>query len=458
MNLTYKIFCFIYVGLLAGGAPPKIKNRADGKTTVVSHREYIGDISGTDSFQSVEYPIQPGLSTTFPWLSSMASAFQQYRILGMEFFYRSTSADSVSAANTALGSVMMVHQADANASALTSKYEVLAMENVADIKPSKSAICKVEADRGVTNSKHWLFVRGSNLPPNSTLKDYDFGKFVVCTQGMGAASNTIGEIWVNYEIEFTKPRQAEAPFGVDMLLLPPRFLNGTTATSPASDVLVLFNGEDQDETVHYVQGSIQECEAGVHATNVSLPMRVTGSDMFCRLMGSTDRIYFNDKSYIRGIYRLSLQFISGTARAFNCPLLTAGSDITILANNSTASEDPTILTQTPRWDIIFSINSTDNNPVATSNTYIQFGQNNVANYFTLCGNGNASKCQRAVLFITRLPDVMYDAHNPTGVHVGQVLGQRAVANALLTTAYNGVPVTTLFHTPDPLLIADGYHL
>jgi hypothetical protein len=65
------------------------------QTNVVCHREYLGDIQGTAGFNNTAYPLNPGMSQTFPWLSTVAENFQEYRIHGLVFEFRSLITDFV---------------------------------------------------------------------------------------------------------------------------------------------------------------------------------------------------------------------------------------------------------------------------------------------------------------------------------------------------------------------------
>ena len=84
----------------------------------VTHREFIGPVlSGGANFATKVYPIQPGLrgvDVLFPWGSSVANCFQQYRLLGGIMEFKSTSTDY--AATTVLGTVAMSTVYDAGAS------------------------------------------------------------------------------------------------------------------------------------------------------------------------------------------------------------------------------------------------------------------------------------------------------------------------------------------------------
>ena len=78
-----------------------------GKVAVnFKHREFIGDVfssSTPGAFTINSYPINPGIQTSFPWLAGVVCAnFQQYRINGMTYEYRSMSSDALNSTNTAL--------------------------------------------------------------------------------------------------------------------------------------------------------------------------------------------------------------------------------------------------------------------------------------------------------------------------------------------------------------------
>ena len=82
--------------------------------TILRHREYLGAItssSSANSFKIQTYPLNPAQSDTFPWLSTIAQNYEEYRPNGMMFEFRSTASDAIaSSTNLALGQVMMCTQ------------------------------------------------------------------------------------------------------------------------------------------------------------------------------------------------------------------------------------------------------------------------------------------------------------------------------------------------------------
>jgi len=93
------------------------------ESVVIKHREYIADVSMVGAaFNLTTYNINPGLSTSFPYLNNVASNFQQYRFKGLVFEFKTTSATAlVSGTNTAMGSVMLAVQYRSDAAPFTNK-------------------------------------------------------------------------------------------------------------------------------------------------------------------------------------------------------------------------------------------------------------------------------------------------------------------------------------------------
>jgi len=172
----------------------------------VRHREFLTDVSGTVAFAGSDFYLNPGLSATFPWLSSIAKNYEQYRFHGLLFEFKSTSATAVSSTNTALGTVVLVTDFDDLDLSYTTKQEMEAAVGCVSTVPSRSVIHPVEcAPRQTPIDKLW--VRSVEYSDYATVDPrlFDLGRFTIATSGMQAAS-TIGELWVSYDVEFFKPQ------------------------------------------------------------------------------------------------------------------------------------------------------------------------------------------------------------------------------------------------------------
>jgi len=186
-----------------------------GQSVIVRHKEYICDITsaanGPPSAFAIynTFPLNPGMSVTFPWLSGIAQQYQEYTFKGLVFHFRSTSGESVAATNTALGTVMLATQYKSTAPAFTSKVQLLNEYFSSDGKPSEDFCHPIECDPK-ENPFNVQYVRGAAVPTGEDVKTYDLGLLSVATEGMPNSSGTdVGELWVSYEVELRKPLLAE---------------------------------------------------------------------------------------------------------------------------------------------------------------------------------------------------------------------------------------------------------
>lgn len=211
--------------LFAGG-PPTFSPLTSGFR--IRHREFIKDVNSSTGFAATSYRINPGLPDLFPWLSQVASNFEEYKIHGMCVWLNSSSATAVSSTNTALGIWGIVTQYDAAEDDFTNKQQCENYVGAQSAVPSKSILHGIECKPG-SNVLDKYFVRKGELSADLDIKFYDQGKVQVFTQGSQAVS-VIGELWVTYDIEFTKPRLSSS------VAINPQVdayaLLGTTALNP----------------------------------------------------------------------------------------------------------------------------------------------------------------------------------------------------------------------------------
>lgn len=210
-------------------------------TNIVCHREYLGDIVGTSAFTNRSYPLNPGDSKTFPWLSTIAQNYQQYKIHGLIFEFRPLITDFVTSG--APGVVVMATNYNANDDAYDTKQEMENSEFAVSVKPTGALMHGVECAKGETVLSQ-LYVRSGAAPPNQDLRLYDIGTFQFASQNNPV--QTLGELWVSYCVEFFKPR---LPDDVGGNILSARVSRtgvtstdnlGTTTTSSSGDLTLTF--------------------------------------------------------------------------------------------------------------------------------------------------------------------------------------------------------------------------
>jgi len=170
------------------------------QTNVVCHREYIADISGTAAFTLAQFALNPGLSNTFPWLSTVAENYQEYRFHGLIFEFRSLITDFVSSG--APGVVIAATNYNADAPLFNSKQEMENSEYAVATKPTLNLVHAIECDVSQTILPE-RFVRTGSVPSGQDLRLYDLGNVQLATQGNPV--QLLGELWVSYCVEFYKP-------------------------------------------------------------------------------------------------------------------------------------------------------------------------------------------------------------------------------------------------------------
>lgn len=173
----------------------------------ITHHEYLGEMLSSTAFALITYPVNPGMARTFPWLSSLAAAFQKWEDHGIVFYFKSTSATALNSVNTALGSVMGAVTYNPYQIPPADKVTMLGLSGVQTGKPAEDNLFPVECKMSQS-----LF--GTKLIRNCAVADdlakYDAGNFHLATVGSQAIA-TVGELHIVYDITLKEPKLA--PFG-----------------------------------------------------------------------------------------------------------------------------------------------------------------------------------------------------------------------------------------------------
>lgn len=169
-------------------------------TNIVCHREYLTDWTGVTNFAVDQYKLNPGDGKTFPWLSTVAQNYSQYKFHGLIFEFRPLITDFVT--NGSPGVVIMATNYNADDGPYLSKHEMENTEFAVSVKPTMNLVHGVECAASETMSQLKNIRTGalaSGIDPNL----YDLGTFNFGNQG--SPNQLIGEIWVSYCVEFFKP-------------------------------------------------------------------------------------------------------------------------------------------------------------------------------------------------------------------------------------------------------------
>jgi hypothetical protein len=190
--------------LMAGGDSNVVPlMHEDNGTVRVQRREYLFDITSSIRFNSTRIAITPTNYACFPWLSTFASNFEQYRIVGMIFEFKTLS--GAISSSQALGSVTLATQYNVGEPAFANKSQALNHYFGCSTVPSNSLLHAIECEPMYDPYKvYWTRHAGEVGTPDRRLNDY--GVLNIITQGQTEDQVTLGELWVSYDVVLIKPR------------------------------------------------------------------------------------------------------------------------------------------------------------------------------------------------------------------------------------------------------------
>lgn len=169
----------------------------DGKFRI-SKREFIANIPASSEFTAIKYEVNPGNSTTFPWLSGIAPNFEKYKFLRLRFVFQTSQSTFVP------GTVIMAPEFNVTDPLPTNKAQILeyAYAKRSAVWENFSVPLKME---DVMTYKSYYTRNDTQLIGDKKL--YDPLYFIVGTDGLNEDLNIVGELWIDYEVEFSLPQR-----------------------------------------------------------------------------------------------------------------------------------------------------------------------------------------------------------------------------------------------------------
>jgi hypothetical protein len=276
----------------------------DPGSVVVSHREFITDIFGATAFTLLQFPLNPGMRATFPWLSLMAAQYEEYEMLGMLVEFKTTSANALNSTNTALGTVIIATDYDCSDPGFTNKQAMEAYQYSTSCSPAESMLHPIECAKNQTVLNR-LYIRSGAVPVGFDQRFFDMGVINVAVAGMQAAAN-IGELWVTYHVKFLKPK-LPTPSGQNLLAA--KVIDCASLTShPTVADRMTANAANPFGAYGY------------RTPNSTIPSIVTNNSF---------TIPYN------GQYLVAIHFDAGTGAAFTAaPSITLGGGLTYVTPNA----------------------------------------------------------------------------------------------------------------------------
>jgi len=169
--------------------------------TVVKHCEYVQDLttSGTiGGFTNIQMKFNPGNSTLFPWLSQIAQGYEEYIVLHCDLVFRSVSSSGTQ------GLIMLNAQYDSYDASFSNK------QGIQDYAGTKSTQVwrdlRFPLDVNVMHKQKQTYYV---LPAGDTVSG-DERMYYPCnvnfaSSNLSAATQNIGEVFIDYSIQFLKP-------------------------------------------------------------------------------------------------------------------------------------------------------------------------------------------------------------------------------------------------------------
>jgi hypothetical protein len=165
----------------------------------IRHKEYVTAFQSSTAFSVALYPINPGRSTSFPWLSTIASGFESYKF--HKLVYHICSSQSTESAGRTYAYIdfdvvdpQPLSQAVlmANANAVSGNLWI----------PDLALECPVKELHRRQNS-YYVSATSGGAPLQAAAGLYDAGNFWIATAGDASPGGM--EIYVEYDVEFITP-------------------------------------------------------------------------------------------------------------------------------------------------------------------------------------------------------------------------------------------------------------
>jgi len=180
---------------------PKITRTA--RSMRIAHRELVlSSVAGSTGFTvQNSLALNPGLTTTFPWLAPQAQQWEMYKVHRLR-------AEWIPIASTGTaGDVYLSPNYDASDPQPTT--EVQAANNVNAVVDSVWKVLSCDLDpssmMGLGPRK---YVRPCAVAGD--IKTFDIGKLFVCSNNE-ANTNTVGKLYLSYDFEFFTPQNDPSP-------------------------------------------------------------------------------------------------------------------------------------------------------------------------------------------------------------------------------------------------------
>jgi hypothetical protein len=153
-----------------------------------------------NNFAITAKPINPGFSDAFPWLSQIALSYEYYRVNSITWKYIPTCNATTN------GQVLLSFDTDSADETPQNKSQMSENDPFAMTSAWSGTILPLRKSHTSAHNNGKLLNRDGNVPANYDINLYDLGRLYVATEGV-AANTAVGDVWVDYDIDFMIPQQ-----------------------------------------------------------------------------------------------------------------------------------------------------------------------------------------------------------------------------------------------------------
>lgn len=180
---------------------------ANGPTVRLRHSEFVLDWQSSIAFTKYQLPLNPGNPLLMPWGSQIARLYEVFRWRGLVFEYRPTTASGITSATGAMGSVLMATDYDCYDSGYDDKRSMEASMFAVQATPFERALHPVECAKSMNVTAQQYVQPGltvaTDAPGDERLSV--LGNFTIASVGNPANGTNVGELWVHYDLELSRP-------------------------------------------------------------------------------------------------------------------------------------------------------------------------------------------------------------------------------------------------------------
>jgi hypothetical protein len=179
---------------ISATSKPKFSSGSLG--IVISHKELITQLvssATTLAYSAIDLTINPGKSSTFPWLSTLAGNFDQYRFKMLKFHLVSNQPTTVG------GRIGLGYDYDSTDLAPADRNEFFAMTHHTECAPWDSTTLSIPVDAKS---------RFVNSHTTTDSKLIDCGQVTLMSDTIAATSAALADVIVEYVVELIDAQQA----------------------------------------------------------------------------------------------------------------------------------------------------------------------------------------------------------------------------------------------------------